>query len=85
MLLKAQLSVLEKGVDPLKSLNQLTSRLKYKWEVKNTESGKSALLINGVIVLEGIFPSWNDNDAKNFIAAAALAALSRVHTLLISK
>lgn len=77
MLLKAQLSVLEKGVDPLKSLNQLTSRLKYKWEVKNTESGKSALLINGVIVLEGIFPSWNDNDAKNFIAAAALAALSR--------
>uniref|UniRef100_A0A915Q222 XRN2-binding (XTBD) domain-containing protein n=1 Tax=Setaria digitata TaxID=48799 RepID=A0A915Q222_9BILA len=77
MLIRAQLTVLEKGTEPLISLNQLTSRLKYKWELKNLENGKSALLVNDVTVLEGILPAWNDNDAKNFAAAAALASLSR--------
>ncbi|VDN18173.1 unnamed protein product [Gongylonema pulchrum] len=76
-MLKAQLSILEKGADPLKQLNQLTSRLKYKWEVKSAEDGKSALLVNDVIVLEGIFPSWDDAEAKNFVAAATLAAFSK--------
>ncbi|VDK64985.1 unnamed protein product [Onchocerca ochengi] len=77
MLLRAQLTVLEKGAEPLASLNQLTSRLKYKWELKSVENGRSALLVNDVTVLEGILPAWNDNDAKNFAAAAALASLSR--------
>ncbi|VDK38618.1 unnamed protein product [Gongylonema pulchrum] len=77
-MLKAQLSILEKGADPLKQLNQLTSRLKYKWEVKSAEDGKSALLVNDVIVLEGIFPSWDDAEAKNFVAAATLAAFSKM-------
>lgn len=78
MLLRAQLTVLEKATEPLISLNQLTSRLKYKWGLKNVENGKSLLLVNDVAVLEGIFPNWNENDAKNFAAAAALACLSRV-------
>lgn len=78
MLIRAQLTVLEKASEPLLSLNQLTSRLKYKWELKSIENGKSVLLVNDVIVLEGILPPWNDNDAKNFAAAAALASLSRV-------
>ncbi|EFO22823.2 hypothetical protein LOAG_05664 [Loa loa] len=77
MLMRAQLTVLEKSTEPLVSLNQLTSRLKYKWELKNVENGKSLLLVNDVTVLEGILPAWNDNDAKNFAAAAALASLSR--------
>ncbi|KAM3715817.1 Partner of xrn-2 protein [Dirofilaria immitis] len=77
MLMRAQLTVLEKGAEPLVSLNQLTSRLKYKWELKSVENGKSILLVNNVTVLEGILPAWNDNDAKNFAAAAALASLSR--------
>uniref|UniRef100_A0A0R3RXC9 XRN2-binding (XTBD) domain-containing protein n=1 Tax=Elaeophora elaphi TaxID=1147741 RepID=A0A0R3RXC9_9BILA len=77
MLIRAQLTVFEKGTEPLVSLNQLTSRLKYKWELKSVENGKSMLVVNDVIVLEGILPSWNDNDAKNFAAAAALASLSK--------
>ncbi|KAL3998912.1 hypothetical protein ACH3XW_16980 [Acanthocheilonema viteae] len=77
MLIRAQLTVLGKDTEPLLSLNQLTSRLKYKWELKSVENGKSVLLVNDVIVLEGILPAWNDNDTKNFAAAAALASLSR--------
>ncbi|VIO97080.1 conserved hypothetical protein [Brugia malayi] len=77
MIMRAQLTVLEKATEPLVSLNQLTSRLKYKWELKSTENGKSLLLVNDVTVLEGILPPWNDNDAKNFAAAAALASLSK--------
>ncbi|EJW81992.1 hypothetical protein WUBG_07098 [Wuchereria bancrofti] len=44
MLMRAQLTVLEKATEPLVSLNQLTSRLKYKWELKSVENGKSLLL-----------------------------------------
>lgn len=77
MLMKAQLTVLEKEAEPLTLLNKLTSRLKCKWELKDIDNGKSALLINDVKVLEGLFPAWNNNDAKNFAAAAALAVISR--------
>ncbi|CAG9540041.1 unnamed protein product [Cercopithifilaria johnstoni] len=85
MLIRAQLTVLEKESEPLVSLNQLTSRLKYKWELKSLENGKSVLLVNDVTVLEGILPAWNDNDAKNFAAAAALASLSREDTEVRAK
>ncbi|VDN01502.1 unnamed protein product [Thelazia callipaeda] len=76
-LMRAQLSILEKKDDPLILLNRLTSRLKYKWEVKYMEIGKSILFVNNVNILEGIFPPWTDYNVKNFVAAAALAVLSR--------
>lgn len=70
------MTVLEKGLGPLKSLNQLTSRLRFSWDLKALDDGRTALRVNDVVVLEGIF--LNDADGKNFVASAALAAISRV-------
>lgn len=84
MTLRAQLKVGIKENDPLKSLNQLTSRLKMSWDLLSLKDDRAAVRINDVIILEGLIPQWNNNDVKNFAAAAALSVISQVCISLYS-
>lgn len=79
MLLKAETSLMENGVDALQSLNRAVSRVKVTWELKEVSaSGEIALSVDDVVILKSIFPGGKTPTVKQYAAAATLAAISSV-------
>uniref|UniRef100_A0A0M3HW07 XRN2-binding (XTBD) domain-containing protein n=1 Tax=Ascaris lumbricoides TaxID=6252 RepID=A0A0M3HW07_ASCLU len=77
MLLKAETSLMENGVDALQSLNRAVSRVKVTWELKEVSaSGEIALSVDDVVILKSIFPGGKTPTVKQYAAAATLAAIS---------
>ncbi|MFH4975847.1 hypothetical protein AB6A40_002556 [Gnathostoma spinigerum] len=76
VLLKAQLSLVERNADPIVAMNKVCSRLKMDWKLEEGNGGCVTFIINHVTIFEARFSNGVSSESKNNACAAALAAIS---------